>query len=408
MICKSKMKKHTIYTLFTVLTLVLSLLPGITFSQSGASENPIISYKGQLSGVANIGTASSITLGGRYIPQFNFEAGDKFTGKNNLRYEFEAAANIYSNAEFFRKGEMSRWDGDIKLYRGWGKIATNRSELRVGLQKINFGSATILRPLMWFDSMDSRDPLQLTDGVWGGLGRYFFADNSNLWLWVLYGNNKSRGFDIGITSQKSPEYGGRFQKALPSGEAALTFHHRKADLLPSSTEFRLLPELNGIPENRLGLDAKFDVTIGLWVEASWVNKSQDLGMFTNQHMVNIGADYTFGIGNGLNLIFEHLIISFDRDAFKFSNRANISALSANYPLSMSDNLNIILYYDWENGGLYNFANWRHNIKNFSFHVMGYVNPMNNDIPLVSTGTSLYSGNGIQFMLVYTHKHSTKR
>ncbi len=386
---------------------LLLVLPNCAFSQSAKSENTIISYKGQLSGVANGSSNGLFALGSRYIPQFNIESGNKFTGKNNLRYEFEAAVNIYGNG-IFRSNRESDWSGDIKLYRGWAKMATNRSEIRIGLQKINFGSATILRPLMWFDSMDPRDPLQLTDGIWGGLGRYYFRDNSNLWLWVLYGNNKSRGFDIGVTSDKIPEFGGRFQKSLPSGEAAITFHHRKSDLLPSSNELHLFPELNGVEENRFGLDAKFDITIGLWFEASWINKGQDLGVFTNQHMFNVGADYTFGIGNGLNIIFEHLILTFDKEAFKFSNKANISALSANYPLGMSDNLNLILYYDWENGALYNFANWRHNIKNFSFHVMGYINPKNNGIPLSSNSTPMFSGSGLQLMLVYTHKYSANR
>ena len=64
----------------------------------------------------------------------------------------------------------------------------NKLHIEPGLQKINFGSATMLRPLMWFDQVDPRDPLQLTDGVWGVLGRYYFLNNANIWLWGLYGN----------------------------------------------------------------------------------------------------------------------------------------------------------------------------------------------------------------------------
>ena len=48
----------------------------------------------------------------------------------------------------------------------WLRLSTSRFEARVGLQKINFGSATLFRPLMWFDSLDPRDPLQITDGVY--------------------------------------------------------------------------------------------------------------------------------------------------------------------------------------------------------------------------------------------------
>jgi len=54
------------------------------------------------------------------------------------------------------------------------------------LQKINFGSATLFRLLMWFDRIDPRDPLKLTDGVYGLLLRYYFHNNTNIWLWGLY------------------------------------------------------------------------------------------------------------------------------------------------------------------------------------------------------------------------------
>ena len=42
-------------------------------------------------------------------------------------------------------------DGSIKPYRLWLRLSSSRFEARLGLQKINFGSATIFRPLMWFD-----------------------------------------------------------------------------------------------------------------------------------------------------------------------------------------------------------------------------------------------------------------
>jgi hypothetical protein len=400
------MKRFVFKIKYLATVSVLVLLSGSSFSQSAKPDQSEISFKGQLSSSINAQTEGIFSLGGRYIPQFNYSGGNRFSGENNIRFDAEIAANLFGNG-VFGNGMESSWSGDIKLYRGWAKVATNRSELRVGLQKINFGSATILRPLMWFDSMDPRDPLQLTEGVWGGLGRYF-SDNSNLWLWVLYGNNKTRAYDIGVTTKERPEFGGRFQKSLKSGEAAISFHHRKSNLLPSAEGFSLLPQLWQVPENRLGVDAKIDVKIGLWFELSWINKGADAGVLTNQHLFNIGTDYTFGIGNGLNLIFEHLLMSFDRQAFKFSNRANISALSANYPLTMSDNLNLIIYYDWENGGVYNFVNWKHNFRDFSLNVMGYANPDNFSIPLTAKGTSLYSGNGLQIMLIYTHRHSTKK
>ena len=70
-----------------------------------------------------------------------------------------------------------------------------------GLQKINFGSAVLLRPLMWFDSLDPRDPLQLTDGVYAVLLRYYFPNNANLWAWALYGNDSPKGWESAATAE---------------------------------------------------------------------------------------------------------------------------------------------------------------------------------------------------------------
>lgn len=95
--------------------------------------------------------------------------------------------------------------------------------------KINFGSASIFRPLMWFDKIDYRDPLQLTDGVYALLGRYYFSNNANLWLWTLYGNDEPMGWEKTPAVWQIPEFGGRIQQPVPRGEAALSYHHREAD-----------------------------------------------------------------------------------------------------------------------------------------------------------------------------------
>lgn len=373
-----------------IIFIVLCLIPATAYSQiaqvseSAQSERNLV-VKGQMSvwGGYLSGTSMPLILGGRYLPQINLVKKHVF--------EIEVAANLYGNGSV-KPFNRSQWGGDLKLYRGWAKISSERAELRVGLQKINFGSATILRPLMWFDRVDARDPLQFTDGVWGALGRYYFKDNSNIWLWALYGNKESRPWDIGTTSATVPEYGGRIQKSIPRGEAAFSFHHRRAH-----SEL-----ISAIPENRYAFDIKLDVEIGLWVEAVWINKRVNTGPMSNQEMINIGADYTFGIGNGLNLIAEHLILSYDEKPFRFSNKINMSAVSLSYPAGLSDNLGYIAYYDWKNGGLYNFINWRHDFNKFKLHLMGYLNPKSYNLPVTGNNSAVYSGSGIQIMLVYNH------
>lgn len=48
--------------------------------------------------------------------------------------------------------------------------------------------------------------MQLTNGVYGILGRYYFANNANIWFWTLMGNEKTRGFEViltGVPTNKS-------------------------------------------------------------------------------------------------------------------------------------------------------------------------------------------------------------
>ena len=122
----------------------------------------------------------SLWTGGRYIPQINYE---RLFQKNN-KIDFEISVNIFGECGIKPFSEFES-NIPVKPYRIWARYSTDRMEFRAGLQKINFGSAQMMRPLMWFDKMDSRDPLQMTDGVWGGLFRYYFKNNVNIWLWGL-------------------------------------------------------------------------------------------------------------------------------------------------------------------------------------------------------------------------------
>jgi len=356
-----------------------------------------LSFKGQASGwiLYNDGNRLPLYLGARYIPQLNCSFPLK---RNDHKIDFEASLNIYGNAGI-HPFDSVRSAGQIKPYRLWVRYSSRQFELRAGLQKLNFGSASLLRPLMWFDQIDARDPLKLTDGVWGVLGRYYFLNNANIWLWGLYGNNKPRGWDQTGTNSHFPEAGGRVQLPIPHGEVALTYHHRVAD---SRNQGELIPRYSEVPENRIGFDIKLDLVAGFWLEGSWVKKNKDLGIFTSQEILNSGADYTFNAGNGLLVIFEQLIASWDEKPFNFRNTLSFSLLSLSYPVNLIDNVSGIVYYDWKNKKSYNFLNWQKQFNNITLYFIGYWNPKNYMIPAQGEGQNLYAGRGIQVMLVYNH------
>jgi len=372
-----------------ILLLICVLIVQVLFAQK-------LQFKGQASAWTNFNPSNELELwgGARYLPQFNLKFGEE--PKNLI--DFEASANL--NGPLGTHPFNTLYSSvKIKPYRLWARYSTEQLEIRAGLQKINFGSATMIRPLMWFDKLDPRDPLQLTDGVWGILGRYYFLNNANLWLWVLYGNENPKTWEIGNTSQDQPEFGGRFQTPVPKGEMGLTCHHRLCDTDPLA----LSSVVSGlIPENRIGLDGKWDLGVGLWFEAVWMNKSKNIGTFTNQTSLSVGTDYTFGVGNGLNVIFEQLLFAYDEKPFQMNNPFVFSTLSLNYPISLNDNLSAMVYYDWINNGVYNMATWNHQFNNLTLYCMGYSNPKNYKMPLTANDVNLFAGTGVQVMLVWNH------
>ena len=289
-------------------------------------------------------------------------------------------------------------DGNVQPYRLWTRYTGQQFEIRAGLQKIDFGSATLLRPLQWFNQIDPRDPLQLTNGVYGLLGRYYFLNNANIWLWSLYGNEETRGFDAVPTYSDVPEFGGRVQYPTPNGEIALSYHHRTAN----SEGVAGIPSFERIPENRFGLDGKWDVTIGVWLEASYVHKSKDVDDLTNQALLTLGADYTFGIGNGLNVVVEHLAGSFDREPFELANTSHISALSLSYPLGLWDNLTVFTYHNWPTDDTTFFLNYEHQFKKFIGYAMAFYNPATQTGIQQNELVNNFAGPGLRLMLVYNH------
>ena len=179
------------------------------------AQDSIFKLKGQLDSYAGLNFANPVQFqtGARFIPSLSI--GKNL--KNNLKFDSEISFNSYLDYHFTGwKNDGS--DSKIKPYRLWLRFSSERFELRAGLQKINFGSASMLRPLMWFDQIDPRDPLQLTDGVYGLLGRYYFQNNANAWLWVLWGNDKIKGWETVPSVAKIPELGGRMQFPVPKAK----------------------------------------------------------------------------------------------------------------------------------------------------------------------------------------------
>ena len=193
-------------------------LLSILFANSSTTE-----FSGMASGFWHI-TDNQDNVNVRYIPQLETMFSSNF--------DAELSGNVFTEI------------GDtlfIKPYRGWVRYRSAQVEIRLGLQKINFGAARILRSLSWFDQLDPKDPLQFTDGVYALRMQYYYSNNANVWLWGLYGNGNPKGWEMFGTKESTPEFGGRFQYPFGNAELAVTAHHRTI-------------QFDGIAENRIALD----------------------------------------------------------------------------------------------------------------------------------------------------------
>jgi len=360
------------------------------------AQDSIFKLKGQVDAYAGINFSNPVQLqtGARFMPVLSI--GKTF--RNNLKFDSELSFDSYLNYHFAGSvNDIS--DSKIKPYRLWVRLSTERFELRAGLQKINFGSASMLRPLMWFDHIDPRDPLQLTDGVYGLLGRYYFQNNANAWLWVLWGNDKTRGWETFPSERKIPEYGGRMQFPVPKGELALSYHHRTANLA-GVLEPTLIHGSSTYREDRIGLDGKWDIGPGLWAEYSLTHSSPDTAYFQPwTKLFTLGIDYTFSLGNGLYLASEYFRYSSANEIFNSGKNVSFSSLTVNYPVGINK-IGGILYYNWTDKSWYRFINLQRQSDNWTYYLFFYWNPEVFAIYNNISGNNMFSGKGIQFMTVF--------
>ncbi len=365
----------------STLYLFLNLSPAEGQQVSAGLRNQL---SGQ--GTVNFNDPPGLLMGMRAIPSLDmaWEFGEE------RKLDAECSVNGFWNVSFSGEGSDNA-DHALDPYRLWLRYSTPRLEIRAGLQKISFGSASIFRPLMWFDKQDYRDPLQLTQGVYGLLGRYYFRGNVNIWLWGLYGNKGNKGWELVPTRPGKPEFGGRLQLPLFTGEIALSYHHRQADF---TSWYALQPVVESpyFNQDYIGVDGKWDVEAGIWFEyVLRHNEKENLLAREFEHYLNVGSDYTFGLGNGLNLTAEYF-------RYQGLETSNYLAMAANYPFGLMNRVIGAVYYQWDERAWYRFVSFQREYDYWSVYLIGFWNPR--DVPLTAGAEDrkLFAGRGIQAMV----------
>lgn len=340
---------------------------------------------GSLRGVESEWEASQIAL--LYLPELGLE--QPLGGEHVLDAEISLRALMWAPLDDLQEFEET---ADLDLYRLWLRHTTEQSELRLGRQHISFGTAYLIRPLMWFDRLDPRDPLQLTEGVDGLMGRYFFLSDANVWLWGLYGNEDPKGWELAPTVKDELEYGGRIQNPMLAGDLAISAHRRRV-AAPGP-----LPDY---PETRVGLDGRWDAIIGLWFEGAvaYADTAQTEARY--QRLLTVGGDYTFSLGNGVHLLAEQFVGDVARDLDGDGIGATwATALSGDYPIGLMDSAAIFVYADWTHETWSTLARWGHDFATWTLHSIAFWN--DGDGAGTPDRSATYNGTGIQFYAVWKH------
>ncbi len=357
-----------------------------------ASERDSVCFQNQISflGLYNPKSDATLLLGGMYVPQVDYLRD--FSGDRRLSAEVSGRFNLNMGFRPFETYDVQDPTGSARIYRAWVRFSTQRNEIRAGLQQLNFGSASLLRPLQWFDGIDPTDPLRMTNGVWGVLDRIYFKNNSTLWLWGLYGNKDPRIWESYPLQYNLPEFGLRFQQPVPNGEMALSTNIRKVELnLGTAFERQFM-------ETKIGLDGKWDVGPGIWFEDSYTFTSKYSPLSAGWNLLTVGADLTPEGLDGLSFTAEHMLSSI------YSNNGsitmNFSAVMATWPITIFSRLSGIVLYNWETDYLFRYLTYSLDFDKSSFYLIGFWNPKFASLqtPLSSSSGS-FSGYGLQLMYV---------
>jgi hypothetical protein len=333
----------------------------------------------------------------RYIPQVTLlqKAGDY------TFLDLEASLDV-----LLRTGTEDEADtSGVDLYRLKLRFATPHSETRLGLQQLNFGPAYLLRPLRWFDMLDPRDPLGITDGVRALSFRYVTPRNASFWLWGLYGNDRVKGYETLATPDNEVEFGGRIQLPVSSGEMGLTFHRRTVTSpTPAGGDFAAVPvpAAENFPEYRYAIDSRWDVEIGLWIEAAFTQQKSEFVPFEWQQMITLGGDYTLPVGNGPHILLEHMAVDTADRMLGWDRDAHVSGFMIGYPLGLMDRLSAIGFYSWEDEEYSQYLSWDRTWDLFTFHASGFRYPDGGG-SFLPGGTGSYPGGyGAQVVLIFNH------
>ena len=310
-----------------------------------------------------------------YIPNisYSYNINNKLDFDISHSFSLNKSYNNYSDGNPFLSNK----------YRSWFRLSTNTLDLRIGLQKIAFGSAIFLRPLSWFDSLDFKSNTGQTYGV--EALRLIMSPSNLLSIWFWGINNEGA----------KPSFGGRIEKSnigILSGDWGFTYYNDSDSdkhlpyqvgqfLINYIPDYELFGEdvldidnILGFRENsRFGIDYRYDGFFGFWFESSYyLMKKYDDVLFNKFSFLTLGFDYTLPFLNGLLLttetIFSEVDLSIDSESLDNNNYSSIVFLSL--PINIINDFSFFHLKDWDNNiPENNILRWSTTYDSFSMNYM---------------------------------------
>jgi hypothetical protein len=210
----------------------------------------------------------------------------------------------------------------------------------------------------------------------------------------LTGNDDPKGFETFPTDSSAPEFGGRIQHPIPYGEIGAAYNFRKVDY----SSLGLCDD----NEQRFGFDGRWDIGAGLWFEAVAQRQASPFLPYKWTKLTTLGMDYTFGLGNGLHILGEYLLISMSEDLPGFKEKYNFSAFLIGYPVNFFDSLYLIGYYAWDSNDYAQYASWERTYDKLIVSISLFHYPAMGGGALVYQHNAAVSGSGGRLMVIFNH------
>jgi len=324
----------------------------------------------------------------RYLPAYETQGAYSETWDYDIemRYQVQWYSSLDTDA-------LSASSLVVEPYRLALNLQSANAEYIIGLQKINFGPARILRSLMWFDSVNPMDPLELTPGVTGISTTHFYPSGRSSQAWLLLSGDQI-GWEFFPDKEGTFETGGRISIPNENGQIGISNHWRIADGSHAN------PDDPDMYEGRIGLDGFWDLGVGLWFESVYKHQQFDSNPFLGQLQTTIGTDYTVWVGNGILLMTEHMMINMW--ATEVESYYIYSTIMASYSPTMFDQLSLMLYMDWETETPLAYLSWGQTYDSFRFTLGAFYTDTSSTQGSDASLNSNFSGKGIQLIVAYNH------